>query len=88
MIDAGFLEGIQVLTSNDQLELFFTELVEMHCDIVRLLQTCLVHDASTRIDILGDKVSLGGIVSLLRIYSDGKWIYECNKNINDIVLII
>ena len=85
MIDAGFLEGIQVLTSNDQLELFFTELVEMHCDIVRLLQTCLVHDASTRIDILGDKVSLGGIVSLLRIYSDGKSISGYNTYMKHIV---
>ena len=72
MIDASFLEGIQVLTSSDQLELFFTELVQMHCNILRLLQTCLVHDPSTRIEILGDKVSLGGVVSLLRIFSDGK----------------
>ncbi|XP_053402565.1 rotatin-like [Mercenaria mercenaria] len=70
MIDASFLEGIQVLTSSQQLELFFSELVEMHVNILHLLRTCLVHDSSTRMDILQDKVALGGIMSLLRIFSD------------------
>lgn len=70
MIDASFLEGIQVLISSNPLRLFFTELVEMHINILHLLQTCLVHDTSTRMDILQDKVSLGGIVSLLRIFAD------------------
>ena len=69
--DANFLEGIQALTGSDHLELFFTELVEMHINILLLLQTCLVYDATTRMEILQDKVALGGIVSLLRIYSDG-----------------
>ncbi|KAL4234763.1 hypothetical protein ACF0H5_006405 [Mactra antiquata] len=70
LIDANFLEGIQVLTSSEQLELFFSELIEMHINILNLLRTCLVHDSSTRMDILQDKVALGGIVSLLRIFSD------------------
>lgn len=72
MIDASFLEGIQVLTASQQLDLFFSELVEMHVSILHLLRTCLVHDSSTRMDILQDKVALGGIVSLIRIFTDGK----------------
>lgn len=71
MLDANFLEGIQALTGSDQLELFYTELVEMHINILLLLQTCLVYDPTTRMDILQDKVALGGVISLLRIYSDG-----------------
>ncbi|XP_052274853.1 rotatin-like isoform X2 [Dreissena polymorpha] len=69
MLDAGFLEGIQVLTGSPQLELFFTELVEMHISILRLLQTSLVHDPTMRMEILQDHVALGGVVSLFRIHS-------------------
>ncbi|WAR12086.1 RTTN-like protein, partial [Mya arenaria] len=70
MLDAGFLEGIQGLTSSVPMELFFTELLEMHVHILRLLNTCLVHDHTTRLHVLQDRVALGGIVSLLRIFSD------------------
>ena len=73
MIDASFLGGIMALAPCDQKELFFTELVEMHVNIVQLLQTCLVLDTASRMSLIQDKVALGGIVSLLRIFSDGRY---------------
>jgi len=72
LLDAGFLEGIQGLTGSQPLAVFFTELLEMHVHILRLLTTCLVHDHTTRLHVLQDRVALGGVVSLLRISSDGK----------------
>ena len=53
----------------------FNELLQMQCEVLRLLCQFTMQDADIRTELLGDKVALRNLAQILSIVYQGKWRY-------------
>ena len=52
----------------------FDELLEMHCQVLRLLRLFAVQDADIRSQLLGDKATLRSLVQMLAVVYQGRFL--------------